>query len=187
MIRFLYSYAEKLLRKEAPPGDESRFAIVIENGEPKNAEDILEICRRVEASPLFVALSYGDALRSARRMSRYLAAPLLIPRNLSDFKKAVSTCAFSVCDGVSGAILSLLSYTPAYLDVEYRAARELIATATALSGERAVIVPYKKSNMKKIKKVGAQDSDFIYLFERMKQNIESELQDGFNPLYPPLP
>ncbi|MBO7303593.1 MAG: hypothetical protein J6V09_00010 [Clostridia bacterium] len=181
MIKLLFSYYEHYSKIKQYKTDKRHFAIITENGAIKSCEDVAKIAARSSLLPLFIPISFGDALRGARRMSRMLDAPMLTPRGLLDFEGAISDSAFSLCDGPSGAILSLLSHTPAYVDIGERAARELIATISGVRGGNTVILPYEKSRMHKIKKVGVRDSDFIYVFEGLWKSVESELGYSLNP------
>lgn len=165
----------------------AHFAIVIEEGDQKSAHDVLRIALREELSPVLVALAAGEAYHTARGLALKLDAPIIMPRNLGDFRLAAGGCAFSICDGVNGAILSLLSYTPAYLDASSGPARELITIANMVSAERPVILPFNKRKPEKIRKVGVRDSDFIYTRKGLYEFIEHEFYGKDNSIihYPP--
>lgn len=182
MIEAFFSYTGTVTTSKKAIVAKNRFAVVTEIGTKRCSDDFVSISARTQLSPIFISLSYGDAFRVARGMSRKLGAPISIPECFEDFKRAIESSAFSVCDGIHGAFLSLLSHTPTYLDVERRDAREMIATFTAASVERAVLLPYERSRMHKIKKVGVRDSDFISVFKNAQQNIEAEIDFNLNPL-----
>ncbi len=172
--------------RDKSSGEQARFAIVIETSEPRSPHDALRISRRDGLSPVLVALTAGKAYHTARGLALKLDAPIIMPQSIRDFRRVAGRCAFSVCDGINGAILSLLSYTPAYLDASSGPARELITIAGMAASERPVILPFDKRKSEKIIKVGARDSDFIYTYKRLDEFIRYEFCGSDNPviLYP---
>ena len=120
------------------------FALILKGGESLSANEIDEIRSRTSLSPLFVSTQSSDTAL-LRSYARRLGAPLVNAGESADIAKRLAGCAFSVSEEIHGALLSLLSLTPAYVDAGDTDCRRLIARTSSLDMPRGVIIPYTKN------------------------------------------
>lgn len=109
---------------------------------------------------------YDEDYFYLKGLSRALDIPYKKINSLSEFFAFSQRLEYCISEWALGAIYSLLSYTPCYIDIKFDENIELYRLCSQISKKR-VLFPYNES-LGKIKKVGVQDSDFDKVFSDLR-------------------
>lgn len=181
---FAYSIASEIapdLKKEVSRCRGGSFAFVLKGGTSLTAGDVREITERTNLTPLFILLREKTEIDASRYFSRLFDSKILLVRSNSEFCSAVKECRFTVSESILGAYSSILSYTPAYLNAKSDVSRSFIAELASMGCSKNILIPYIKNRIDIIKKVRAQDSDFSYIINKIRDRICFEITEAFKP------
>lgn len=153
----------------------THVAIILTDGGTLSESDIRQICDNTQLSPLFFAFSRGYQVDVARRYARAFDASLIMPKNSRELSSAMTRVAFSVSESFFGALCSLISCTPSYVNSSCRDCRALIGELSARSIPDGILIPYTKGRADRIKKVRAQVSDFEFAVAKIRGELRSRL------------
>ena len=105
---------------------------------------------------------YDEDYFYLKSLSRTLDIPYKKIEGFAEFSAFSRRLEYCVSEWALGAIYSLLSYTPCYIDIKFDENIELYRLASQISKSR-VLFPYNE-HKDRIKKVGVSHSDFDKAF-----------------------
>lgn len=174
---FYFSLAEEIT-PDAPDvraSGDKEFAVILGDGDTLSPSDIENISKRTSLSPIFFAISRDVSLDISRLYSRWLGAPLIIPRGLSESVSAMRECNFTVCENSVGALFSFISRTPAYLNSSSDGCREIIAEFSGEGFLSSVFIPYTKGRTELIKRTTVDRGLYSAEIKKLRASICTKL------------
>ena len=166
---FSYSLSEEIMPyvKEAKTSSSrNSFALIFNKGDTISAPDIIEIANRTSLSPLLFDVFGSCEKETLRSYSRSVGAPIIKTDSRLDLTIRLAECAFSVSEGVDGALISIASRTPSYINAGDAECRRILGEVGKMNIHSGILIPYTKNRTAKIRRPHISDSDFIdALFE----------------------
>ena len=163
-------------------GVKSKFAYIISHDSSLAAADIIKISSMRGLEPIVVSLFKRDDCKVYKLFEK-ANIECYFPKDLEGFKKTISSCAFTICDRLHGAIFSILSYTPSYISgasFKNRALLEEISERCGYNGCRDILIPFSFKAIREKKEAEAKDSDFRKVIQGLKGDILFSLKELFD-------
>ncbi len=168
-----------LLKESYSDTSKTHFCWIVSKNELIDTKEILEIAYKRELLPIAVFLNYPED-KGVCQALRYHGIKYLVPKDFENFKDIVKNSAFTVSERLHGAIFSVMCHVPAYLTTDTQKKRALINDCQTISLGESVILPYAKTSVCEKKEIGVQDSDFNYLINCQRREINNALCELFN-------
>jgi len=169
---FLLPEAEKKEKKK------TTFAWIISSKEDVTLDDIREISHERSLVPVAVNLFKENDLKSEKKI-RDAGIRVITPKSYAELSEILANAEFSVSERLHGSIFSILTHTPTYITVRSTKNRAMINEISLRKSENDIIFPYSRNAVISKKEIGAQDSDFNYVINSLKRDIESALTQIF--------
>jgi polysaccharide pyruvyl transferase WcaK-like protein/glycosyltransferase involved in cell wall biosynthesis len=163
-------------------GIKGKFAYIISRDSPLTPTDIIRISSVRGLEPIVISLFKGDD-EKACKIFENANIRCYYPKDFEGFKKLVSPCRFTICARLHGAIFSILSYTPAYInDISYknRALLEEISDRCQYSGTSDILIPFSFKAVREKKEAEAKSSDFRKIINGLQKDILLSLKEIFD-------
>ncbi|MBR2650621.1 MAG: glycosyltransferase [Clostridia bacterium] len=167
-----------LLNEGKRRGGEKFFAYIPSAAMHISPSELIMLGRARGLIPIVIILFSKDDER-ARREFTDSGITCYFPNNYEKIKDILSTCAFTVCERLHGAIFSILCHTPAYINISSTKNRALLAEITDNYRGRGILTPYSANAVKEKKEIGARDSDFVNVIKIFKQRVMDGLSSAF--------
>lgn len=174
---FYFSLAEEITPDipSCRASGDKEFGVILGGGDTLSPSDIEKISERTSLSPVFFAISRDGSLDISRLYSRWLGAPLIIPKTISAAVSAMRECNFTITEEAVGALLSLISGTPAYLNSGSEGCREIIGEFSKDGFFSSVFIPYTKSRTELIKRVTVDRDLYEAEIKKLRADICAKL------------
>ena len=169
---FLLPQAEK---RSAP---KRQFLWIISGKKNISVEDIIDISRRRGVTPIAVSLFADNDIDSISKIQRY-GIKTVIPKNQNQLKKLLANSEFSLSERLHGAIFSIVSHVPTYITTDSDKNQALLNEIDSRTVGCRILLPYSKNHVLEKKEIGANDSDFNYVINSLKQDIKHALHEIF--------
>ncbi len=167
-----------LLPQHQNPCQKDSFAWIVTRNTVISISEIKRIAQSRGLSPIAIMLYKNEDKELITTLKnndiKYFTA-----HNFYKFSSIIKKCAFAICERLHGAIFSLLCHTPVYITVENCKNRALLEEITQRCTNQYIIFPYKIQDIINKKEIGAQDSDFKYVIQSMKNDIYTALENLF--------
>ena len=157
----------------------SKFALILSNGETISATEIKNVQYRTGLIPLFF-LARTNEFTVSRSYARSLGASVIRPRTNIEFARAMKECEFAISEELSGAVFSLLSHTPTYINAGNAECRRFISEVVKWNVASEIIIPYTKNRTAIIRRPNVSDSDFYYAINKFRAYIDAKFHNIFN-------
>lgn len=155
------------------------FAVFLKKGEHISADGINRIAERNRISPIFFAISRDVSADVSRAYARILDTVVAFPKSYGEFSRVIEGCAFSICENLSGAFLSLLCRRPIYINSDCDGCRSFMEEASRLKLPPGIILDFNKNKLSEINTPKVRDEDFEYAAKKIRAYVSA----NFNVLF----
>lgn len=157
---------------------EQTFIWILSNKKKISAEDILEISRQRKLKPIAINL-FRDNDHAAADLAKSYGIEVITPKDYTKLKSILGKAEFSISERLHGSIFSVISHIPTYITTDSEKNYALLSEISARSKSTSIILPYIKSDVIAKKEIGACDSDFNYVLDSLKRDINLALNEIF--------
>ena len=154
------------------------FVWILSNKNEVSIDDIRVIARERSLKPIAVNMfpsRDGEAAEKIRKAN----IPVISPTDFTELREILSKSDFSISERLHGAIFSIISHVPTYITSSSLKNRALIDEIDLRSKNGKIILPYSRDSVLRKKEIGADDSDFNYVVNSLKQDIIHALKEIF--------
>ncbi len=154
------------------------FIWVLSYKERITIDEILDIARHRGLTPIAVNL-FRDKDRDVSNSAKSRGINVITPRSYTELTSTLSKADFSISERLHGSIFSIISHIPTYIASDNNKNDALLEEINSRALNSRIILPYSKSNVMAKKEIGAIDSDFNYVLDSLKRDINLALNEIF--------
>ena len=169
---FLLPQASANIKKE------NFFAWIISDKECIATDEIYEISKKRGLFPLVINL-FREKDSISEKEIKSLGFSVITPKSFEELSNFLSAAQFSVSERLHGAIFSIISHTPSYIVINSEKSQALLNEIDSRSNVNKILLPYEKSSVLEKKEIGAKDSDFFYVINSLKRDINHAINEIF--------
>ena len=167
------------LLKEGKKQDEhTSFAYIPSLNNKISINELLYIRKYRNLEPIAVILFKDKDYRICKELEENEIS-WVAPENFESFAKIIKNCAFTINERLHGAIFSIICHTPAYITENSQKNSALLAEIKART-DSAILRAYHPYDIIQKKEIGVQDSDFDYVIQSLREDINKTLNYLFN-------
>lgn len=167
-----------LLPEKTSVNKNGTFIWIMSDKQSIEIEDIIEISRCRNIRPVAVSLFKSNDKESITTAKRF-GIDVATPKNFDDLSDILISAEFSISERLHGSIFSIISHVPTYITTNREKNIALLKEVNSRTLKNDIILPYYKSYVLEKKEIGACDSDFNYVIESLKQDINHALNEIF--------
>lgn len=156
----------------------SSFAWIISAEHRIPISDVEEIASSRGLRPIVISL-FEENDGSVEESIKKRGIAIVTPKSYEELSQILRDSAFSISERLHGAIFSILSHTPAYITAESEKNRALASEISSRKTGRDIIYIYDKKDVIEKKEIGAVNSDFNYVIDSLKRDVNSALDEIF--------
>lgn len=154
------------------------FAWIISDKECVSLDEILKISKSRALKPIAVNL-FRDKDKLCAEKIKSAGITVITPKDFKALTKILRVSQFSISERLHGAIFSIISHTPTYISENTDKNKALLNEITSRTDSEKIIFPYKENDVIAKKEIGATDSDFNYVIDSLKRDINHALYEIF--------
>ena len=154
------------------------FVWIISKRRAVTTEEIESIARSRALTPIAVSL-FESADKSALEEVKKAEIKVLTPSSYDELKDTLSSARFSISERLHGSIFSVISHTPTYITTDNAKNRAALHEIEKRAHGSTIILPYTEESIKAKKEIGACDSDFNYVVNSLRLDIDQALNEVF--------
>ncbi len=168
-----------LLPSNSHTGKQNNFAWIVNKNSKIKIAEIRKIEKLRNLQPIIIMLSksedsYITELLKDENINFFTA------HSFNKFTSLINNCAFTICERLHGAIFSILCHTPAYITDDSCKNNALLDEVNhRCKNTNPILLRYNISDIISKKEIGAQDSDFKYVIDDFKNDINYAFENLF--------
>ena len=167
-----------LPEKNSSCSKENLFTWIISDKEGISLDEISQIAKSRRLKPIAINLFKEKDQGSAEKIEN-AGISVLTPKDFDSLYDILRASQFSISERLHGAIFSIISHVPTYITADSHKNKALLNEITARSTLNNIILPYTKADVITKKEIGACDSDFNYVINSLKRDINHALHEIF--------
>lgn len=157
---------------------EGYIAFIISKNGSLDAPSIREFARTSNLKPLIISIFDREDKERAGKLSRELSAPLYLIKSREELLSILSRCTVTVSERLHGAVFSILSKTPVFLDTARSKCEALVKECELVArkcGAKNPVLPLSSFSRPLCSSLDFQSEDFDRIIGELRRDVTREL------------